>query len=313
LVNLSVNAFRNRDVVSVKDFSRDELDALFKTASDVEANPGDYRDVFPDKRVALLFSEPSTRTYGSFEASATNLGCKILSNRDPAATSFAKGETLHDTIKMIESYDTDCIVMRDKRWGSSRYAAEVSELPVISGGSGSREHPTQAMLDLYTILKRRGRLDGVRLAFVGDLRYGRTCSSLSYGLGKYDGVELIFVAPPILQVRREVEIHLQQVGVPYTKTPNLSEAVEDVDVLYVTRVQKERFPDPTDFERIRGSYVVDMELVRRGKPGLGVMHPLPRVDELSPEIDRTEHCWYFEQAANGIPIRTALLYLVLGD
>lgn len=306
------DAFRNRDVVSVKDFSRDELEFLFKTASEVEAEPSRFRDIFPDKRVALLFLEPSTRTYGSFEASAVNLGCKISSNRNPAVTSFAKGETLHDTIKMIERYDTDCIVIRDGRWGSARFAAEITELPVISGGSGSREHPTQAMLDLYTIQKNRGSIDGVRLAFVGDLRYGRTCSSLSYGFSKYDDVELVFVAPPILQVRREVKIFLQRQGVPYRETSNPREVLDEVDIVYVTRVQKERFPDPTDYERVKGSYVVDMELVKLGKEELGVMHPLPRLEEISAEVDGTEHAWYFDQAANGIPIRTALLYLVLG-
>lgn len=304
--------FLNRDVLSTKDFSREELDLIFDTASDVEENPGKYRNTLTDKRVALLFLEPSTRTYGSFEASAVNLGCKILSNRNPAVTSISKGETLHDTIKMIESYDTDCIVLRDRRMGSSRFAAEVSELPVINGGSGSREHPTQAMLDLYTILKERGGIDGVRTGFVGDLKYGRTCSSLSYALGGYDDVEISFVAPPILQVRREVEIFLKQRGVPYTKSSELRDAIPGLDVLYVTRIQKERFPDPTDYERVKGSYVVDNSALALGKEELGVMHPLPRVDELSPEVDRTGHAWYFSQAANGIPVRTAILSLVLG-
>lgn len=304
--------FLNRDVLSTKDFSRDELESIFTAATDVEANPGKYRNTLTDKRVALLFLEPSTRTYGSFEASAANLGCKILSNRDPAATSLAKGETLHDTIKMIESYDTDCIVLRDKRMGSSRFAAEVTDLPVINGGSGSREHPTQAMLDLYTILEERGGIDGVSIGFVGDLRYGRTVSSLSYALAGFDDVRISFIAPPTLQVRREVEMFLRQRGVPYTKSAELRSAVPELDVLYVTRIQKERFPDPTDYERVRGSYVVDGSVLALGGEDLGVMHPLPRFDELSPEVDGTSHAWYFSQAANGVPVRTALLSLVLG-
>lgn len=304
--------FLNRDVISIKDFSREELDLLFKTAMDVEENPGRYHGSHPDKRVALLFLEPSTRTFGSFNTSAENLGCKILSNRSPGVTAVAKGETLHDTIKMIECYDTDCIVIRDRHMGSARFASEVTELPVVNGGSGSQEHPTQAMLDLYTILKRRGGIDGIRIGLTGDLRYGRTCSSLSYGLVNYDDVELFFVAPGILQVRREVEIYLQRRGVPYIKSESLGEVIGDLDVLYVTRVQKERFPDPTDYERVKGSYVVDLQVLGKAREELGVMHPLPRVDELHAEVDKTSHAWYFEQAANGVPVRTALLHLVLG-
>lgn len=304
--------FLNRDVISIKDFSREELDLLFKTAMDVEENPGRYHGSHPDKRVALLFLEPSTRTFGSFNTSAENLGCKILSNRSPGVTAVAKGETLHDTIKMIECYDTDCIVIRDRHMGSARFASEVTELPVVNGGSGSQEHPTQAMLDLYTILKRRGGIDGIRIGLTGDLRYGRTCSSLSYGLVNYDDVELFFVAPGILQVRREVEIYLQRSGVPYIKSESLGEVIGDLDVLYVTRVQKERFPDPTDYERVKGSYVVDLQVLGKAREELGVMHPLPRVDELHADVDKTSHAWYFEQAANGVPVRTALLHLVLG-
>ena len=304
--------FLNRDVISIKDFSREELDLIFKTAMDVEENPGRYYGSHPDKRVALLFLEPSTRTFGSFNTSAENLGCKILSNRSPEVTSMAKGETLHDTIKMIECYDTDCIVIRDRHMGSARFASEVTELPVVNGGSGSQEHPTQAMLDLYTILKRRGRIDGIRIGLTGDLRYGRTCSSLSYGLVNYDDVELFFVAPGILQVRREVEIYLQQRGVPYFKSESLGEVIGDLDVLYVTRVQKERFPDPTDYERVKGSYVVDLQVLGKAREELGVMHPLPRIDELHADVDKTSHAWYFEQAANGVPVRTALLHHVLG-
>jgi len=309
---LDETGFLNRDVISIKDFSREELDLLFKTAMDVEENPGRYHGSHPDKRVALLFLEPSTRTFGSFNTSAENLGCKILSNRSPGVTAVAKGETLHDTIKMIECYDTDCIVIRDRHMGSARFASEVTELPVVNGGSGSQEHPTQAMLDLYTILKRRGGIDGIRIGLTGDLRYGRTCSSLSYGLVNYDDVELFFVAPGILQVRREVEIFLQQRGVPYIKSESLGEVIGDLDVLYVTRVQKERFPDPTDYERVKGSYVVDLQVLGKAREELGVMHPLPRVDELHAEVDKTSHAWYFEQAANGVPVRTALLHLVLG-
>jgi aspartate carbamoyltransferase catalytic subunit len=309
---LNETGFLNRDVISIKDFSREELDFIFKTAMDVEENPVRYHGSHPDKRVALLFLEPSTRTFGSFNTAAENLGCKILSNRSPGVTSVVKGETLHDTIKMIEGYDTDCIVIRDRHMGSARFASEVTEMPVVNGGSGSQEHPTQAMLDLYTILKRRGGIDGIRIGLTGDLRYGRTCSSLSYGLANYDDVELFFVAPGILQVRREVEIYIQQRGVPYIKSESLSEVIGDLDVLYVTRVQKERFPDPTDYERVRGYYVVDLQVLGKAREELGVMHPLPRVDELLAEVDKTSHAWYFEQAANGVPVRTALLHLVLG-
>ena len=302
----------NRDVISIKDFSREELKQVFSTAADVEKHPRSYRNLFTDKRVALLFLEPSTRTYGSFEASAVNLGCKILSNRSASLTSIAKGETLHDTIKMIEGYDTDCIIIRDKHMGAARFASEVAEIPVINAGSGSQEHPTQAMLDLYTILKKRGRIDDIKIGFIGDLRYGRTCPSLSYALVKYDDVEITFIAPPILQARREVEIYLQRNKVGYTKLADPREVIGQLDVLYVTRIQKERFPDPTEYERVKGSYIVNLDLLDLANEDLGVMHPLPRLGELPSEVDKTGHAWYFTQARNGIPIRAALLYLILG-
>ena len=309
---MTETSFLNRDIISTKDFCREELELLFSTAEFVEKNPEKYRNIITNKRVALLFLEPSTRTYGSFEASAANLGCKILSNRDSSLTSIAKGESLHDTIKMIESYDTDCIIIRDRHMGAARFASEVAKVPIINAGSGSQEHPTQAMLDLYTILKERGKIDDTRIGFLGDLRYGRTCPSLSYALAKYDNIKITFIAPPILQVRREVEIYLQQNEVLYTKLTDPKKVIDQLDVLYVTRIQKERFPDQTEYERVKGSYIVDLNLLDLANEDLGVMHPLPRLDELPTEVDKTRRAWYFTQAGHGIPVRTALLYLILG-
>ncbi|MEM3808212.1 MAG: aspartate carbamoyltransferase, partial [Nitrososphaerota archaeon] len=199
--------------------------------------------------------------------------------------------------------------------GAARFAAEVAEVPIINAGSGSQEHPTQSMLDLYTILRRRGSIDGVSIGMIGDLRFSRTIPSLSYLASLFNDVKLYFMAPTVLQVRPEVELYLKEKNVKYMKvedTYEIRKHLREVDVLYVTRLQKERFPDPSEYEKLRGSYVVNRELLSYAKIDVGVMHPLPRVDELSPEIDSLPNAWYFEQAKYGLPLRMALLYMILG-
>ena len=295
----------------MRDFSREELEIIFDTARDVESNPENYKNIFKDRRVALLFFEPSTRTYNSFKAAAEDLGCKINSIQDPSKSSIAKGETINDTVKTIEGYETDCIIIRDKHMGIAKYVAEIVDIPVINAGDGSREHPTQAMTDLYTILKERGKVDDLRIGILGDLKYGRTCSSLSYGLSKYKNVEIVFIAPKILRVRPEVKLYLKEKDVKYKEVEHPKDVIEDLDVLYVTRIQRERFPDPTEYEKVRGVYRISLELIESNER-LGVMHPLPRVDELSTDIDFTSHAWYFKQERNGLPLRKALLYLIFG-
>ncbi|MCS7117613.1 MAG: aspartate carbamoyltransferase [Thaumarchaeota archaeon] len=307
---------RGRDIVSAKDLSRDELELVFEVADDVLANSSAYSAVLRGRRVALLFVEPSTRTFSSFYIAARRLGGDVLPLNEPEMTSLTKGETLYDTLKMLEGYGVDCIVMRHPSRGAARFAADVVSAPVINAGSGSQEHPTQAILDVYTILKKRGEVDGISLGMLGDLRFSRTVPSLAYLVSNFDDVELHFIAPSALQVRQEVELYLNDRNVKYTKVTrqqDIPDAISRLDVLYVTRLQKERFPDPSEYERLKGSYRVDMDMLRYAKTSLGVMHPLPRVDELDAEIDRTPHAWYFDQASYGLPTRMAIFALVVGE
>lgn len=301
--------FAGRDVVSITDFKREELDFIMDRAQAIEAGgrPRDHDGRF----VALLFYEPSTRTHSSFEIAAHRLGCRTTGFANADRSSAAKGETLHDTIRMYQGYGVDCIVIRHNLMGASRFAAEVAGVPVVSAGDGSREHPTQAMVDLYTIRKSFGRIDGLHVGILGDLKYGRTASSLSYGLSNYD-VELSFIAPESLSARREMLLYLKNRNVKVNAVENLRDVLGKIDVLYVTRIQKERIPDPTEYERVRGLYQVSLEILQQGKEGLKVMHPLPRVDELATDIDDTQYANYFVQAAAGVPLRTALLGMVMG-
>jgi aspartate carbamoyltransferase catalytic subunit len=301
--------FAGRDIVSMKDFTREELEFVFDATRDIEKGGSEKR--LEGKLVALLFYEPSTRTYSSFEIAAQRLECRTTGFATPDRSAVAKGETLHDTIKMFEGYGVDCFVIRHNLMGATRYAAEVARVPVVSGGDGSREHPTQAMIDLYTIRKTFGKIDGLHVGILGDLKYGRTASSLSYGLSNYD-VEISFIAPESLGARRETLRALKERGVKVNTVSNVKDAIGSIDVLYVTRIQKERIPDPTEYERVRGLYQVNLSLLREGRKGLRVMHPLPRVDELASEIDDSEYASYFVQAAAGVPLRMALLRMVVG-
>ncbi len=312
----SLISLKGMDVVSAKDFTRPMVEKVFEVADEVLKRPERFSDSLEGRRMALLFVEPSTRTYSSFHVAARRMGADVLPLTDPEMTSLAKGESLYDTLRMIEGYGVDCIVMRHPARGAAKYAAEVVRVPVINAGSGSQEHPTQSLLDAYTIVKKRGSLDGLTIGFLGDLRFSRTVPSLVYTLSLFEGVTMHFIAPPALQVRPEVELLLRKRNTGYSKVERQSEiprAVSELDVLYVTRLQKERFPDPSEYERLRGSYRVDLELLSNARPALGVMHPLPRVDELDPEVDDTPHAWYFEQASYGLPIRMALYHLILGD
>jgi len=306
---------RGRDVVSSKDFTRTEVEQVFALTREMETHGERYRDSLLGKKVALVFVEPSTRTFHSFLAATRALGGEILPMNDPSMSSLAKGESLHDTVKMLEAFGADCIVLRHPSRGAAKYAAEVAEVPVINAGSGSQEHPTQSMIDLYTILRRRGSIDGVSIGMLGDLRFSRTVPSLSYLASLFNGVSLYFMAPTVLQIKPEVELFLRMRNVRYKRieeTAEIRKTLREIDVLYVTRLQKERFPDPSEYEKLRGSYIVNKELLSYAKIDVGVMHPLPRVDELSPEIDSTPNAWYFDQARYGLPLRMALLHLILG-
>jgi aspartate carbamoyltransferase catalytic subunit len=303
--------FLGRDVVSARDFKRDHFEHVLRAVDDLESHKGSLDGVLKGKLAALLFFEPSTRTYSSFQIAAERLGMRVSGFAGPTGSSITKGETLHDTVKMFEGYGADVFVVRHSKMGAARFAAEISERPVINAGDGSREHPTQAMVDLYAIRKAFGRIDGLKIGMLGDLRYGRTSSSLAYALSNFD-VEITFIAPDALQMRPEVSQLLKQRGVTPKKESALKNVAGRLDVLYVTRIQKERIPDPTEFEKVKGMYEVNLEALKDAKPSLKVLHPLPRVDELATEVDGTNYAQYFVQAAGGLPLRMVLLNLVVG-
>lgn len=297
-----------RDVISVLDFTREDLELLFREAD--RARKGELAGILQGFIVALAFFEPSTRTRMSFESAAKRLGAETVGFTSEEATSVAKGESLHDTVRMLDSY-ADLIVIRHKYEGAALYAAEVAEHPVINAGDGRSRHPTQAFLDLYTVRDIFGSPEGLVYTLLGDLRYARTAASLMEALTIYRPRKLYLVAPQLLRPRREHLDLLDRAGVKYEVLDNVEEVIGETDVLYVTRVQRERFPDPQEYEKVRGSYRVTPELLAKAKPTLKVLHPLPRVDEIDPRVDSTRHAAYFHQAALGVPLRMALLKLIL--
>ncbi len=294
-----------KHLISVKDLSREFLDSLFITAKDMEEHPEKYSSNARGKILATLFFEPSTRTRLSFESAMFRLGGNVLGFSSPKGTSVEKGESLADTIRMAQAY-ADIIVLRHYVEGSARVASMISEVPVISGGTGSQEHPTQAILDLYTIWKSCGKLTGLKVAIVGDLRYGRTVPSLSFALAKYPGNKIYFVAPKQLRVRKEV-LHDLKGKIEYEEKENLEEVIGEVDVAYITRVQKERFPDPQEYVKVKDTYIITPELIEKSKEDFILLHPLPRVGEITYEVDNMPQAKYFEQAKNGVYARMAIL------
>ncbi len=303
----------SRDVVDVREFSRDDLEVLFDLADvmEKELSSGHVRKRLDGRLVALAFFEPSTRTRLSFEAAAKRLGAEAIGFTAEEATSVTKGETFVDTIRMLDSY-SDLIVLRHRYEGAAALAAEVASAPVINGGDGRQHHPTQAMLDLYTVRKLFGSVDGLSYLIVGDLKYARTVNSLLYALSKFRPSVVMVSSPPQLGLRDEVKADLEATGLRLDVV-GLEEGLSRADVIYVTRIQKERFPDPQEYERVRGSYRITRRLLEaHAKKGAKVLHPLPRVDELTPDVDSTEFQAYFLQARLGVPLRMALLSLVLG-
>jgi aspartate carbamoyltransferase catalytic subunit len=294
------------DIISVRQFSAQELRTLLEVAARFEnrADP-----ILRGKVLAALFFEPSTRTRLSFESAMTRLGGSCIGFADAQMSSTVKGESLSDTIRMVECY-CDLIVIRHPREGAARLAAEVTGRPVINGGDGANQHPTQTLLDLYTIRRRCGQVDGLRVGFLGDLKYGRAAHSLIEALGML-GNELTFVSPQSLRLSPRRLGELLEEGVRFRETERLEDALRDLDVLYVTRIQQERFGDPLEYERVRNAYQVDLSTLAHGRPDMVVMHPLPRVHEIHPELDASPQAAYFEQARNGVTVRKTLLALLL--
>lgn len=301
--------FEKRDIISIRDFSKADLLHVLKVAKQMEGKK--RSDILKSKIMGALFFEPSTRTRLSFISAMEQLGGKALGFATSSVTSIKKGETLWNTIKMVENY-VDVIVMRHHIEGAARLAAEASSKPVINAGDGANQHPTQTLLDLYTIQKTKGRLDGLHIGMLGDLKYGRTVHSLAIALSNFNDVTLYFIAPDALKMPESYIEFLKQKGIRFYETADLLKYSNKLDILYATRIQQERFPDPLEYEKLKGVYRLDSSLLPHIKKDMKIMHPLPRVDEISPEIDETEHALYFEQAANGIPVRKAILALVLG-
>jgi len=301
--------FKGRDIISIKDFSREEINYVFKVAKSMEPLASRGSQMLKGKILATLFYEASTRTRLSFESAMQRLGGSTIGFAEAEIASVKKGENLADTVRTVENY-ADVIALRHPLEGAARLAAEFSRVPILNGGSGAEEHPTQALLDLYTMVKERGKVDGLKIALAGDLRYGRTVHSLAYALSLYD-IELFLVSPETLRMRREVLQTIKE-RIPVTEKTSLEKIVSLVDVLYVTRIQKERFPDPAEYAKVKGSYRVDLQSLNDAKKDLIIMHPLPRVDEIAAEVDATPYARYFQQVGNGIVVRMALLALILG-
>ncbi len=304
--------FKGRDIISIKDFSKTEIEYLLDYSKKMVpyANGEKHTNVLKENILCSLFFEPSTRTRLSFESAMNRLGGRVIGFAEPSATSQKKGENLADTIRMADSY-SDAIVVRHPQEGAARLAAEFAKAPVLNAGDGAGQHPTQCLLDLFTILTEKKKIKGNNVVLLGDLKYGRTVHSLAYALSMFKA-DLTFVSPDSLKMPKEVINECKELGIEPTSTTNLEKAIKEADVLYVTRIQKERFPDAEEYNRVVGIYKVDSTLLKQAKENLIVMHPLPRIVEIDPEVDKTRHALYFKQAFNGVPVRMALLSLILG-
>jgi aspartate carbamoyltransferase catalytic subunit len=304
--------FKHRDIISIKDFSKEEIEYILEYAKHMipYAKAEKRTTHLKDQILATLFFEPSTRTRLSFESAMHRLGGHVIGFADPSATSQRKGESLADTIRMADSY-SDAIVIRHPQEGAARLAAEFSDVPILNAGDGAGQHPTQCLLDLFTILTEKKKIKGNNVVLLGDLKYGRTVHSLAYALSLFQA-NLTLVSPDTLKMPKEVIHECKEFGVEPVSTSNLEKAIKEADVLYVTRIQKERFPDAEEYNRVVGSYRINNALLQQAKPDLIVMHPLPRIVEIDPEVDQTTHAIYFTQAFNGVPVRMALLSLILG-
>ncbi len=292
------------------DVNRSELETLFDIANEMKRYVKSGTDILKNRVLSTLFFEPSTRTRLSFETAMIRLGGNVIGFADPSTSRMTTGETLADTIRMLDSY-SNVIVMRHRIEGSARLAAEVAAMPVLNAGDGSQHHPTQTLTDLYTMRKEFGQIDGLKIAILGDLRQTRSASSLCFGASHYKHLKLYLISPEPLRMRQEVKDHLDASGVEYIESSTLEPYLSELNVLYVTRLQKERFADPTEYEKLKGSYIVTTEMLEKAKKGMIVMHHLPRIDEIPLEIDYTTNARYFEQAANGLPVRMALLSMIV--
>jgi aspartate carbamoyltransferase len=297
-----------KSLISIHDFTKDEILHILDVAQEFEKNK--CQTILHDKVIATLFFEPSTRTRLSFETASNRLGARVIGFSDAGNTSVSKGETLNDTIKMVSNY-VDLIVMRHPLEGSARYASEVASVPVINAGDGANQHPSQTLLDLYTIKQTQGRLTNININMVGDLKYGRTVHSLLQALSHFNP-HFTFTAPDELKMPQEYKDFLDAKGIPYTEKKELEGNISDCDILYMTRVQQERFTDPMEYEKVKNVYSLTASMLKDSKPNMKILHPLPRITEISQDVDETPHAYYFKQAENGMYVRMAIIAYLLG-
>lgn len=294
-------------LVSISDYSKEEILSILDSAAEFEAHPN--RKTLDGKVIATLFFEPSTRTRLSFETAVIRLGGSIIGFSDAATSSSSKGETLNDTIHMVSSY-ADAIVMRHPLEGAARYAAEISPVPIVNAGDGANQHPSQTLLDLYSILKTQGTLENLNICLVGDLKYGRTVHSLIMAMSHFNPT-FRFIAPDELKMPEEYKIFCKKHNIKYTESTELHDNFNDADILYMTRVQRERFQDLMEYERVKNVYTLKNEMLEHSKPNLRILHPLPRVTEIDMDVDASEKAYYFQQAQNGLYVRQAIVSKVL--
>ena len=306
-----MNEFYQSDIISIKDFNQEQLEKIFTfTDKIIQLDPSDRREICKGKTLGYLFYEPSTRTRLSFDSAMASIGGNSLGISNVLSSSTQKGESLADTVQIMSIY-SDILVLRHTLDGSSRFAAEISDKPVINAGSGTEEHPTQAIQDLFTIKKEKKKIDGLKIGIVGDLKYGRTVYSLLYGLGNYN-VDVRLISPESLRIRSDSVYEIKK-RLNFTESTDIEENIDELDVLYVTRIQKERFPDEEEYLKVKGSYVVGLDLLKQMKDDCIILHPLPRIDEISTDVDKTKNAKYFKQAEYGKYTRAALLGLMLNE
>jgi len=298
---------KNKSLISIHDITRDDYDTILDLAEQFEKNP--RQSILENFVVATLFFEPSTRTRLSFESAASYLGAKIVGFTDAATSSVKKGESLKDTILTVSNY-SDLIIMRHPNEGSARYASEVSPVPIINAGDGANQHPTQCLLDLYSIRKTQKKLDNLHVAFVGDLKYGRTVHSLVQALTNYN-TTFHLVSPVELKLPSSVKQYIKNKNLKYFQYTEMDEVISEVDILYMTRIQQERFSDPLEYERVKNVYILKNNMLDNAKRNLRVLHPLPRVNEITEDVDSNPMAYYFQQAKNGVYVRQALLSIIL--
>lgn len=302
-----------KNIISFDELTNEDVEKIFSEAEKFEpiARGEKTSELLTGKILGNLFFEPSTRTRLSFRSAIQKLDGNVIGFSRPDVSSVAKGETLADTIRTVENY-CDAIVLRHPKMGSAKLASEVAEVPIINAGDGAGQHPTQTLLDLYSIKRSFGEIEGLNIGLLGDLKYGRTVHSLAYAASRFDN-KLFLISPPNLKMPREIVNDLSEKGKEIVESSSLEEVLPDLDALYATRIQKERFSDPSEYNKVKDSYKIDLDLLESASSDLKLFHPLPRVNEISPEVDSSPHAKYFDQVFYGVVVRMALLYLLIGE